>query len=288
MRSSFLLPSLFMALSLGSACQPPAQQGRVPERNAHVAIDDPADTTVVLRFMPPPGYSRPACVAGSFASFLRDLPLKKPGLPVLKYDGRMKNRQDVHAAVLNVSVGTKDLQQCADAVMRLRAEFLYANGRQDEIAFEFTSGFKAEWKHWRMGERIKVDGSACRWVPGHAPDASREQLLHYLEMVFTYAGTLSLQRELARGPGSRDLDIGDVFIQGGSPGHAVIVVDKALDAKGRTVFLLAQSYMPAQDVHVLKNLRHPEMGAWFILDGDDSLCTPEWTFAWSGRRHWPK
>lgn len=251
-----------------------------------MVVHDPKDTTVVLRFAPPPGYSRPACAVGSFASFLRQLPLKRQDVPVLTYSGRAKNRQDVHAAVLNVSVGDRDLQQCADAVMRLRAEYLYASERQDEIAFEFTSGFNAEWKRWRKGERINVDGNACRWVAGHTPDASHEQLLHYLEMVFTYAGTLSLQRELD--PGSGHLGIGDVFIQGGSPGHAVIVVDKAMDAQGRAAFLLAQSYMPAQDIHVLKNLRHPELGAWFMLDGDEALYTPEWTFAWGDRRRWPK
>lgn len=290
MRATFQFIAFFMALSLSSTCQTPLPQRTVPEQDARVVVYDPADTTVALRFVPPPGYSRPACAAGSFASFLHDLPLKRLGVPVLTYNGRAKNRQDVHAAVLNVSVGDKDLQQCADAVMRLRAEFLYACGRQDEIAFEFTSGFKAEWKQWRTGERIKVDGNVCRWVPGHTPDASYEQLLHFMEMVFTYAGTLSLQRELARGSevSSGELDIGDVFIQGGSPGHAVIVVDKAADAQGRTAFLLAQSYMPAQDIHVLKNLRHPELGAWFIFEGDDALYTPEWTFAWGDRRHWPK
>ncbi|WP_369073809.1 DUF4846 domain-containing protein [Hymenobacter lapidarius] len=30
--------------------------------------------------------------------------------------------------------------------------------------------------------------------------------------------------------------------------------------------LLAQSYMPAQSIHVLKNLDKPRLGAWFTLD----------------------
>ena len=84
----------------------------------------------------------------------------------------------------------------------------------------------------------------------------------------------------------QDLRIGDVFIQGGSPGHAMIVVDAARSADGRTAMLLAQSYMPAQEVHVVRNLRHPELGAWFILEGDDRLYTPEWTFDWRDRLHW--
>jgi hypothetical protein len=40
---------------------------------------------------------------------------------VLLYNGAPKFRQDVHAAVIDIDVGTRDLQQCADATMRLRA-----------------------------------------------------------------------------------------------------------------------------------------------------------------------
>lgn len=279
----------FFALASGSACQSPVPPDLEPWCSVRLEVYDPADTTVALRFDPPEGFSRPAVPEESFASYLRELRLKRHGLPVLKYNGRAKDRQDVHAAVIDVSVGDKDLQQCADAIMRLRAEHLFASGRPDEIAFEFTSGFRAEWKRWRKGDRIKVEGNACRWVPGTAADASHAQLLRFLEMVFTYAGTRSLERELARGPGFSGgyLDIGDVFIQGGSPGHAVIVVDKAVNREGRIAFLLAQSYMPAQDMHVLKNLRHPELGAWFLFEEEDQLYTPEWTFTWGDRLRWP-
>ena len=50
------------------------------------------------------------------------------------------------------------------------------------------------------------------------------------------------------------MQIGDVFIKGGFPGHAVVVLDMAEnDRTGQRVFLLAQSYMPAQDIHIMKN-----------------------------------
>jgi hypothetical protein len=41
---------------------------------------------------------------------------------VLLYSGNKKYRQDIHAEVLNIDVSKKDLHQCADAVMRLRAD----------------------------------------------------------------------------------------------------------------------------------------------------------------------
>lgn len=285
MMKPLLLACSSVVLLLASGCdaQPPARHGL--EHDATVTTYDPSDSTIALRFDPPADFVRDEAAPRSFAAFLRALPLERVGTGVHLYNGRSKARQDVHAAVLDVSVGSKDLQQCADAVMRLRAEHLYASGQQDAIAFRFTSGFLAEWKRWRQGERISVSGNSCSWKKSATPDASHAQLLNYLEMVFTYAGTLSLQRELV--PTTGTMEIGDVFIQGGSPGHAVIVVDVARHADGRTAFLIAQSYMPAQQIHVLKNLHHTEFGAWFILDSDAELLTPEWTFAWSDRRRWP-
>jgi hypothetical protein len=257
--------SLCLALILGSAH---AQHG-----------------TNAQRFAPPPGFSRPNETEGSFGAFLRALPLKPMDAPVLLHNGSPKHRQDAHAAVIDVSTGTKDLQQCADAVMRLRAEYLFALGQHERIAFRFTNGFRAEWQRWRMGERIRVKGNTCRWVPGARPDSSHDALLRFLEQVFLYAGTLSLSRELL--PATGDLAIGDVFIQGGSPGHAVIVVDAARHPDGRMVLLLAQGYMPAQDLHVLRNTAAPKWGAWFLLRTEGELHTPEWTFRWSDRRRWP-
>lgn len=250
----------------------------------------PEWNTIATRFTTPTGFTRLLVKEGSFAAYLRHLPLRPAGSAVHLHNGQPKGRQDVQAAVLDLSVGTRDLQQCADAVMRLRAEHLYRCGRQDAIAFSFTNGFRAEWKRWRRGERIRVDGNRCSWTTGATADSSHDQLLRFLEKVFTYAGSLSLERDLrisAPPPGGPDdLQIGDVFIQGGSPGHAMIVVDAARSADGRTALLLAQSYMPAQEVHVVRNLRHPELGAWFILEGDDRLYTPEWTFDWRDRLHW--
>lgn len=238
--------------------------------------------TIAGRFDPPVGFHPVEAVSGSFGDWLRALPLKPAGSPVRLYNGSLKRRRDVHAAVIDLSVGERDLQQCADAIMRLRAEFLFASGRQEEIAFRFTNGFHAEWKRWRTGERIAVEGDRCRWVRRAEPDASHEELLRFLTIVFTYAGTLSLEGELR--PATAPLLIGDVFIEGGSPGHAVIVIDAARDADGRTAFLLAQSFMPAQEIHVLRNPGDPERSPWFLLDEREELRTPEWTFGWGSRK----
>jgi hypothetical protein len=75
------------------------------------------------------------------------------------------------------------------------------------------------------------------------------------------------------------MKIGDVFIQGGSPGHAVIVVDMAENkTTGQKAFMLAQSYMPAQETQILINPRYPDLGVWFNAERNTTLVTPEWNF----------
>lgn len=242
-------------------------------------------STIGTRFSPPSGFVRAAHAPGSFAHWLRTQKLLPDGTPVMLYNGAPKDRQDVHAAVLDVSVGNKDLQQCADAVMRLRAEHLFAAGRFDDIHFNFTNGFRAEFSRWANGERIQVRGNECLWKGEGSTQRDPANLLSFLDKVFTYAGTLSLSKEL-NSAGTSPIMPGDVFIHGGSPGHALIVMDVVKHADGRQAFLIAQSYMPAQQIHVLKNTRQPELGAWFILDDGDRFYTPEWTFDWSERKRW--
>ena len=69
-----------------------------------------------------------------------------------------------------------------------------------------------------------------------------------------YAGTHSLFKELQPVPDTSLLQIGDIFIEPGFPGHAVMVADMAFHKNtGKKIFLLVQSFMPAQEIHILKN-----------------------------------
>jgi hypothetical protein len=195
---------------------------------------------------------------------------------VLLWNGQKKGNQEAHHAVVDMDVGTKDLQQCADAVMRLHAEYLLASGRGAEIKFRTGAGFWLEWPRWEAGERPDFAGRGS-WRPGGTRDSSYRNFRTYMDKVFEYVGTASLAPQLKPVADVRQMQIGDVFIQGGHPGHAVIVVDMA-ECEGDKVFLLAQSYMPAQEMHVLRNPDDPELSPWYDLDFGDELVTPEWTF----------
>lgn len=232
------------------------------------------------RIVPPKEYIRESCANGSFAAYLRNLPLLPEGSKVLLYNGQPKKNQAAAFAVVDMEIGKNDLQQCADAIMRLRAEYLWGQKRYGEIKFNFTNGFPVEYKKWAEGNRIKVNGNKTNWYAAGAADYTYKTFRNYLNMVFMYAGTASLSKELLAVPYA-SLQAGDIFIQGGSPGHAIIVVDVAVNPKtGKKVFLLAQSYMPAQQTHVLVNPNNRNLSPWYELSDTDEgyIITPEWTF----------
>lgn len=180
---------------------------------------------------------------------------------------------------MSYDVGNKDLQQCADAVMRLRAEYLYKTKQFDALHFNFTSGFKADYSKWRNGYHIAVKGNNVSWIKTTKECESYQSFREYLNVVFMYAGTASLTKELKQITLSQ-MQIGDVFIKGGSPGHAVIVVDMAKNPKtNKKVFMIAQSYMPAQDIHILINVSKSSISPWYdLVETASEVQTPEWTF----------
>ena len=232
-------------------------------------INEPvADPSFVGEILAPQGYERVAIEdTASFAYYLRTLPLKPLGTPVYTCYGDVSGLTDCAYAVIDgIDTGTEDIQQCADAVIRLRAEWLYAHKRYDDIAFHFTNGWLCDYKHWAEGNRVSVKGNHTLWYQAAQHDYSYPTFRNYLNMVFYYAGTLSLSKEL-KSVDLNDMQIGDVFILGGSPGHAIIVIDVAENPDTHDkAFVVAESYMPAQDIHILKNSSHNDMPWFFVND----------------------
>jgi hypothetical protein len=240
--------------------------------------------TIETRFQPPSGYVRIGAAPQSFAEYIRNLPLKPVGSKVLYYDGRIKS-SSVYEAVVDMEIGKRDLQQCADACMRLRGEYLYSLKAYDQISFTLVNGFKVNYSEWIKGNRVVVKGNKTYWSKTRAPSNTYKDFREYMDFIFTYASTLSLSKEMK----SRDINelaIGDVFVVGGSPGHAVIVVDIAQNKNGEKVFMLAQSYMPAQETQILKNMQDPGMSPWYSADIAEKLYTPEWTFELNHLKTW--
>lgn len=244
---------------LNTSCVNGHQRNTNPVSFEPHVILNPNGTTILQRFSTPQGYKRVVTERNTWAYHLQNLPLKAHGSKVKHYDGSYKYNTSAYMAVVDLPIGNKNLHQCADAVMRLRADYLYSQKRFDEIEFLFVSGKLSRYQDW---------------LGGDSPNP--QNYWRYLENVFSFASTLSLDKQL-KPKNVRDLSIGDVFIKGGSPGHTVIVVDKCVNAEGKVKFMLAQSYMPAQEIQILVN-PYDSNSPWYDLDFGDYLHSSEYTF----------
>jgi hypothetical protein len=212
---------------------------------------------------PPVGYKRVAADQSSFTTWLRSVPLKK-NKTVYLFNGKMKPNQLAQYAVIDISVGNKDLQQCADAVMRLRAEYLYSKKNYAAIAFMDYSG---KWYKW-------------------SKEPNRAAFDNYLQTVFGWCGSASLEKQLKPVNDFNYIKAGDVLIQGGFPGHAIIVIDIAINENGKKIFMLAQGYQPAQDMHILINPMNSVINPWYELSESEQIITPEWQFMKKNLKSW--
>jgi hypothetical protein len=284
MQKFMLLPLLLLL-----ACEPQetivTAPSPSPESN-NTSNTNPRGNTVLTRFPTPQGYKR---VSHAMANFLQQIPLKPEGSAVYLYNGAKKGNQEAHAAVLEYDTGTKDLQQCADAVMRIHAEYLFSQKKFEQIHFRFTNGFEAHYIPWMQGQRLVYQGNSFRWVQKTAVDSSHQSLRSFLDYVYNFAGSLSLSKELVPIQSIENIQPGDVWIIGGSPGHAVTVMDVAINQRGEKIFLLSQGYMPAQDIHILKNPNNPNLSPWYaVTEIEDELYTPEYTFQRSNLKRFPQ
>jgi hypothetical protein len=252
---------LFIALT---SCNynAPQQASRIIIENTATDNNNPYASVAAIPL--PPGFTRVHADSSSFTGWLRRLPLKK-NKTVYLYNGILKRNQAAQFAVVDISVGDKDLQQCADAVIRLRAEYLYA--RKTVAAIDFTDN---NLTHYRL-----------------PAGANRNTFNKYLEKVFSYCGTASLEKQLVSVNDFNSVAAGDVLIKGGSPGHAMQVIDVAQSATGKRIYLLAQSYMPAQDIHVVVNPANGKISPWYEINTAPLIETPEWIFKKENLKKWP-
>jgi hypothetical protein len=228
------------------------------------------------RFAPPEGFTRVEVVEGSFPAWLRGLPIRSDRSTVLSYRGDELSRPA--AAIVMMDVGKRDLQQCADSAIRLHAEWLWSAERADEARYHFTSGHETKWSDWVAGERFKVSGSSVERQRGSARSNTHATYRTWLDQVFMFAGTRSLAKDSDSVATDAELQAGDFFVQGGSPGHAVVILDIAQDASGRRLALMGQGFMPAEDFHVLRWHGMAVDGVWFPLPTtrDGEIATPSW------------
>ncbi len=224
------------------------------------------------------GFTRTSVDDGSFGAFLRTVPIAQSDAKVKDFRGAPLYEDGRHpgiAGVIDIDVGARDLQQCADAVIRMHAEWHYGRGDRDQ-AYHAASGTLLSYKRWLGGARMVAgEGGKASLRDVASPRRDDHAAFRaWLDEVFTWANTSSLTKEGTQVPFA-EVRPGDFFVMTGSPfGHAVLVLDVAKDVSGRTALLLGQSYMPAQSFQLLRPARD---ATWFVVEpGATEVKTPFW------------
>ncbi len=252
--------------------------------NAIITTVKPVDlinkegVTIKDRVKIPKDYKRVEYKKGSFQEYLRNYKLKAFGSKIINYDGSEYFWQMGHIGVLDIPVPKNGLQQCADALIRIRSEYLWDSNRKSEIGFNFTSGHYCSWIKYAEGYRPKIKGNKVSFHKTASKDHSKANFYKYLNLIYIYSGTLSLYHELPKVNDAKNLKIGDMLIIGGSPGHIVMICDEIVNTNGEKLYLLFQGNTPAQSVHLVKNLENNTISPWYHLEKGTVIPVSNYTF----------
>jgi len=236
----------------------------------HTSFIKAAPPSRIINIPLPEGFTRVAAPAGSFAEWLENISLRKNNTVYL-YNGQPIENQELHYAVLDISTGVKDLQQCADAIMRLKAEYYFSRHEYDKIVF-IDGQQKFSFGNWIKNADI-------------TQQKAHDTLLKFMEQVFINCGTYTVDA-MTKPVALADLQAGDIFVKAGAPGHAMIVVDVAQNTVGEKIYLLAQGYMPAQDMHIVINPLNLNLSPWYVVNSDKKIVTPGWIFTRTQLKRW--
>ena len=168
------------------------------------------------------------------------------------YDGRVKQGlNSVYKAKFVYDIGNKNLHHCADAAMYNQARYLFETKQYKKIVF--TNNFTGK-----------------KYYYTKAFDIYNESTFRtYIVNCWKNMGTWSLETYDTVLVNVENMQVGDMFLIGGFPGHAMSVVDIIENNQGNKKFMLAQSFMPAQEQHILLNIND----VWF-----DSVNEIPWNF----------
>ena len=136
--------------------------------------------TLKERIHTPEGFHREEVETDSFAAFMENYALYKDGKKVKLYDKTLKQNQDAHVAVLKMKLVEGDLQQCADSIIRLYAEYFYQNKMYDKMNFHLVNGFACEFSKWAEGMRVSFSGSSTTWTQSAAANDDETVFEKYL------------------------------------------------------------------------------------------------------------
>jgi len=250
------------------------------------AFFDPinAQSTIEKIPLPSSNYMRVQIRDNSFAEWLRDLSLQKSGSDVLNYRGGIfKTGKDTSVAfVVDMNIEGKRLEQCMDVLVRFYADYLWEKKQTKNLNLPLPGGYWLNWKNWGEGYRPNFSGIDVTIKKSSKPDSSHQSYISYLNTVYSESHTqqffhayLPINRE--------EVKIGDMIIRKGTKGHAVMIVDLALNKQGEMIALIGNGDTPACQFFILK---YSKDSPWVPLYFDkEALDLPlKRKMSWEGLR----
>lgn len=241
----------------------------------------PSGETLFQRFNPSPEYKRISVNVGSFAEYLRNFKLREYAVKPLAYDPEssslVNNESAPAVSVLALDLINKgNLQQSSQSLIRLYAEYLYANSRYSDIAFNLltTPLFKCDFETWSNGGRLKVDGNQVSWCIDHNDSCGHKDVelgtsagtfRYYLQNVMMHSNTSSFVTNMDKISVS-DAAIGDVIVFSDAPSDPVIIMDMAENqSDGSKIYIMARGGTPASEIYIVRNEQDANLNPWHKL-----------------------
>jgi hypothetical protein len=275
-----LSASISAASAAGSASAAPVPAAPyVPDAKRYPWLADGKDfpipdASLETRFPTPPGYSRVKVEPGSFAEWLRGLPMTPEGTPTKSFDGHetLAGDDDYLAGTVAIDIGGADLQQSSDVIIRLHAEYLWSRGEHDKISYLSATKLNMPLSRWEKGQRLIPNGPNVFWVvKGKPAEVDHAEFRRYLDAVFNWANSTSLAPRSSVVSDPKELVAGDFFLQSAAPNHVAVVLDLAEKPSGERVALLGQARSPAESIHVV---RPGKATPWFNVRPPVPVLTP--------------
>ena len=240
---------------------------------------DPSNLARTLcgAFPSPPGFERVKAADGSFADWLRHLPLRPIGTQPKTYLGETTVwKASEVAAVIDLDLIGK-IQDCATSAVRLWVEYLVNHGKEKTLSVTMNQRKVLSWAGFMRGCLPSYNGETRKLsvTCGHRrPSVSTAQaraasIRKYVRHAMRWTNSSTLARHLRRAT-KAETGPGTVILQPGSSGgvgHASIIVDKAVNTDGDRLYLVANGFLPAQDMLIVAPGQSPaDRRPWCTLD----------------------
>jgi Domain of unknown function (4846) len=241
--------------------------------------------TIQESISPQKGFVRIKIPDSSFAVYLRNLPLVNDDVLDFKKRVWKKSGDSTVAAVVPVNISGKRLWQCMDILIRFHVDYLEKSGKRD-FSYPLPDGTPLSWLDWQNGIRPVFKGLHFSKISKSGFDNSAQSFNRFLNTIFEYSGTQSFWHYY------KDIELkkiraADFIVKKGRKGHAVLIVDLAVNAAGDKVALIGQGDTPACQFYLLKQKNG---NPWFPVDPKSAFpdLPIKKQMDWTGLRRFPE